>query len=546
MIPILFEYNATTFSTNGIGRLSDCISCVVTEERNGIYELEFTYPINGIHFADIQEGRIVAVTHDNNGDIQPFDIYKSDKTIDGIVTFYAHHISYRLNEIPVAPFSASSCAAALESIGNNSMTTNDFTFWTNKVVAKDYAITVPTSARSILGGEENSLLDVYGSGEYQFDVFDVNLWATRGQASGVEIRYSKNLVKYDNETDYADVINGVVPYWVGTDDTNQEVIVSASAPVMSGETLYNNRDVVIPLDMTDAFETMPTEADLITAATAYMASNSVHVPTQNVEINFIELWQTQEYEQFAALQTLQLCDTVTVTYPQYGFISVPAKVVTVEYNVLRDRYDNITLGSIPTTLGEAINARVNEQIVKVNETVKGIKRIAGNTTQYFWHTTTGDDTGAHVTQIPQTEFEADPTNGGGNLLARSNGIAIRDGLTELAQFGAEVVIGQNSEENVLIDSTGITIRDGMIELAKFGSAIVLGQEDDFHIKLESSDGGAEIGFYQGPDVDDKVAYISDQQLFITQAELTDALRIGPLVWNVQNPRRVSLRYSPQS
>lgn len=71
--------------------------------------------------------------------------------------------------------------------------------------------------------------------------------------------------------------------------------------------------------------------------------------------------------------------------------------------------------------------------------------IAGNTNQYFWHTETGSDTGAHITEIQKDDFIADPTNGGGNLLARSNGIAVRDGLTELATFGASgSQIGQNA------------------------------------------------------------------------------------------------------
>ena len=47
MIPILYDYAERKFTTNGIGRLSDCISCTVTEERNGIYECEFKYPITG-------------------------------------------------------------------------------------------------------------------------------------------------------------------------------------------------------------------------------------------------------------------------------------------------------------------------------------------------------------------------------------------------------------------------------------------------------------------------------------------------------------------
>ena len=36
MIPILFPSTATDFSTRGLGPLSDCISCTVTEQRNGI------------------------------------------------------------------------------------------------------------------------------------------------------------------------------------------------------------------------------------------------------------------------------------------------------------------------------------------------------------------------------------------------------------------------------------------------------------------------------------------------------------------------------
>lgn len=82
--------------------------------------------------------------------------------------------------------------------------------------------------------------------------------------------------------------------------------------------------------------------------------------------------------------------------------------------------------------------------------------IAGNTNQYFWYTEEGTDTGAHITEIPQDEFLADPENGGGNLLARSNGIAVRDGLEELATFSAAVVeLGKNSESAIIKFCEGI-------------------------------------------------------------------------------------------
>ena len=65
MIPILFEGTETEFTTNGLGRLADAISCRAVEEENATYELEMTYPVSGIHFQDIQEGRIIlAQPHD--------------------------------------------------------------------------------------------------------------------------------------------------------------------------------------------------------------------------------------------------------------------------------------------------------------------------------------------------------------------------------------------------------------------------------------------------------------------------------------------------
>ena len=75
---------------------------------------------------DIQIGRIISCTHDEQGDAQPFDIYAKSEPINGVVTFRAHHISYRLNEITVKPFTAGSCAEALSKIDSQSVTTNPF------------------------------------------------------------------------------------------------------------------------------------------------------------------------------------------------------------------------------------------------------------------------------------------------------------------------------------------------------------------------------------------------------------------------------------
>lgn len=97
---------------------------------------------------------------------------------------------------------------------------------------------------------------------------------------------------------------------------------------------------------------------------------------------------------------------------------------------------------------------VDKVVRTVQKLAEKTARIAGNTNQYFWHVQEGTDTGAHITEIPQEEFLADPANGGGNLLARSNGIAIRDGLTELAGFTANAFfVGIDNNTKIAFDTT---------------------------------------------------------------------------------------------
>lgn len=366
MIPILFDKSETAFNTNGIGRLSDCISCIVTEERNGVYECEFEYPVDGAHYSDIEEGRVIYVTHDESGDPQPFDIYSHTKPINGIVTFYAHHISYRLGEITVKPFSASSISGAMAAIPGKSVNTNPFTFWTNKSSSGTYKVDVPTSCRALLCGEEGSLLDVYGTGDYEFDMFDVKLYASRGSDSGVEIRYGKNLVDLTDEVDYQNTYTAVVPYWFGTSsdgDTEEDVLVTLPEwAISSGHSSYTGRVVLVPMDLSSEWQDPPVANTLRTRAQALLGASNAWLPSQNINVNFVALWQTEEYAEYAPLQRVHLCDTVSVYYPELGVNAVQKKVVKVVYNTLLDRYDSIELGELSNTLVGMINSDVQENI----------------------------------------------------------------------------------------------------------------------------------------------------------------------------------------
>lgn len=370
MIPILYDYGESAFATSGMGRLIDCISCRVTEERNGIYECEFEYPVSGRMYDQIVEGRSVGCTHDDTGDIQPFDIYGRSAVIDGVVTFYAHHISYRLRHVILRPFEAGSCAATLARFATETYTPNPFGFWTDKTVNAPYKLSAPASVREMLVGTAGSVLDVYGTGEYQFDKFLVRLYTRRGRDSGVKIRYGLNLIDLTQDIDTSGVYNTIIPFWRSSDDDTLVMLpeIMLSGPHVqidqipwttdageymqtgTGEPLYWTRPNVtaVPLDMSDSFDEQPTVEQLRAAAQSRINNSAAYRPRENITVDFVALWQTAEYASIAPLQRLALCDRATVQHPELG-VNVSMQIIRTTYNVLEDRFDEMELGDAPRT-----------------------------------------------------------------------------------------------------------------------------------------------------------------------------------------------------
>lgn len=347
MIPILFEKNETSFTSNGLGRLRSCISCQVTEERNGIFECDFDYPIDGENYEDILLGRVIGVTHDDTGEIQPFDIVSSTKPINGIVSFHCVHISYRLAGYSVIGSNINSLSAALNML-TSSEPAMPFTFESDFSASGYMAAAdgLPKTARQLLGGVEGSILDTYG-GEFLWDRFRVNLKKNRGEVRDFNIRYGLNMTDYEDETDYSGVYNQCKPFW--TD--GQNTIIGGVVP--SGFSGYAGRDICAPLDLSDKFETQPTQAALEEAALQYMLSNQTYLPRQNIKVDFIRLQDDPEYEQFESLLECRLCDSIGVIFPRYNMSGV-FKIVKTVYNVLKDRFDSMELGALRVTLAEAL------------------------------------------------------------------------------------------------------------------------------------------------------------------------------------------------
>ena len=349
----LFPPTATVFDTNGLGSLGEAISCVVTEERNGSFELEMVYPVSGKHYPDMGVRSILVVKPNPVDKPQAFRIYKFTKPMDGQVTYYAAHISYDLDGYPVEPFSADSRTRAMAQIRGYMIGTNTFTFSADAGGNPDgyFKIDTPTSIRSILGGSEGSILETFG-GEYKFDNFKVSLLNNRGMDRGVVIRYGKNLTDLKEEASMENVYTHVLPYWYGEVDEIPE-LVTLPETILPATTSSYDFQRIYTLDMTSSFQEKPFVVDLRQAANDWIAVNNPSLPYTSLDISFVQLEQTEEYKDLALLERVELCDDVTVQYPEFG-ISVIAKVMKTVYDVIAEKYTSVTLGNIRPSLSDTI------------------------------------------------------------------------------------------------------------------------------------------------------------------------------------------------
>lgn len=387
MIPILFSENSTVFTSNGIGRLSDAISCVVTEERNGQYELQMVYPSTGKHFEDINLRAIIVAKPSTGTNNQPFRIYNISKPIDGKVTINAQHISYDLTKNVCMPFSvsasSSACYQVLQNLKSYAVETCPFNFSTDVVTVASYDQKAPASIRSRLGGTEGSVLDQF-HGEYEWDVYDVKFWANRGQTKNIPLRYGKNITDIKQEAEISQTITGIVPYWMDNEGNN--LVTLPERVVYSPNASAYSQKLTVPMDFSADFEEQPTEATLRTHAQAYVNQSGIGVPKVSIDVSFVNLADTEEYKDLIALQEVNLCDTIPVQFEPLG-IDTTAKIVKTEYDVLAEKYKKITVGSLRSNLATNITDQNNNIMTTTSAKFEKVVTEIDNATA--WLTSSG-------------------------------------------------------------------------------------------------------------------------------------------------------------
>ena len=351
MIPILYAASETDFTTNGIGLLTDAVSCTVTEERNGAYEATLVYPAKG-HLAEyIAEDAIIKAKANDTDEPQLFRIYKSGKQIGSNTTWNAEHISYELTGNPVERFSISGVNAeqALNSLLAAAVFKHKYTAISDITTVNKTSIADVVSVRKALGGVEGSILDVWG-GEYHFNNYRIELLKARGADNGVTIEYGKNLTDAKQERNIANIVTAIFPYAKYTPEGEEnEVYISLKEKTLvhagAADYAYKRCEIV---DFSSEWEsgTIVTEDMLRTKAEAYLEKISTE-PDINITLSYAQLKKTKDYKNIQVMESVALCDTVTVRIDKLQ-IEATAKIVKAKYDSLKERYDTMEIGSVRT------------------------------------------------------------------------------------------------------------------------------------------------------------------------------------------------------
>ena len=374
MIPILYDKTGNTKITN----LTDCIQCIVTEERNGMFEAELVYSVHSSNSDKLIRGNIIVADANDTLKEQKFRIYKISKPINGRIKILARHISFDMARDIVTGLviDNQSCEYALNKLFSSSQFSQHFTGHSDIVNSQSTVINGTTHILKAIVGVEGSIIDTFGtSPEILRDNYDFYIYENRGHDNGVTIEYGKNLTGLNLDTDDSNMITRIRAIAKYRDE-NQEEVVVVSNPEFIDSPYINNYETpfIAEIDFSNHFkdDDVPTPIRLKTLAENYFTNNKCDLPNENATLSFIPLSKCVGYE--GIQDKISLCDTVTVIDYRYN-LTTKVKVIKVSYNTLKERYENMEVGEPRSRLGDIISNSMNS--VKGEKGEKGDKGEPG-------------------------------------------------------------------------------------------------------------------------------------------------------------------------
>ena len=290
---IIYDKNTKKFDNLGLTTLTPT-SCIIKEELNGGYELELTHIYDELKKFEYLEKENIILANTPNGR-QAFRIYRVVPNMEDI-NVNARHIFYDLlDNFIISLNTRGESSYVLNEIVNNFVYPTNFIFETNIISPTKRVIVEkenPISALLNSDAKKPKFIQNFG-GELLRDNFKVKILTNIGEDRGFTIRYGKNLLGLTIDEDYSQVVTRLYAY----NDKGQYITVDS-------ENINNYYQIKIgTADFGDA-------EGLSEQAKAYL--KNVDKPIVNIDVNFLLLSQTKEYENFRFLEDIRLGDIVTI------------------------------------------------------------------------------------------------------------------------------------------------------------------------------------------------------------------------------------------
>ena len=493
MVPVLFSANASRFDTNGTGRLTDTLACIVTEERNGAYTLTAVVPASTPYADQLVVGNII-VAKVSDGTRQAFEITSVSRPINQRITVNAYHISYRASYTIIAPFNATGITTTLAGL-NGGINTNPFTVksdFTNE--ESTYNQTIPKSLRACLGGTQGSLLDTFaggGAGEFLFDNFDINFLMHRGEDRGAYLRYKKNITAFEQVRTIEDTITGVLPLY-----TNEEQSIAFYGAIQYAPNNELQTERVVVLDLSDQFSTPPSYEQLNLAGLEYITKTADNTPKTNIKLSFVEL-----QEGLTVPEPIFLCDTVHVYYAPLD-VQFTSKVIKTTWNVLLERYEEIEIGSVKSDIAKTIataQGDINElvtqgkKLISVTQTLNADKGTVQTTVASVQELANGVETKVTQTQQDLDGFKNTVSN---TYATKGDLSSTVSQLSTTIQQTAQDITLTISDVQEVVDEQGSQISTLETYIKGTSRGLEIGRNTD---DVTAVLGNSELGFYNSSD-----------------------------------------------
>ena len=371
--PILYNATETNFEHLGVSVLSDASKCHVSREKNGIYILEFDYPVNGKDVDKIKEGMYIKSDAGYRTKNQRFVISKITKTQNEF-KIYCQHISQvktTMNAIrPDITLTSVSAMGALTAWRDNLLDSREEFFVQSDIStinSTTWKIENIENARDALGGKAGSILDVWG-GEYEFDNLNITLHRSMGIDNPTIIAYGKNLLDLEQEQSILETYTSVFPFKKYTDDNNREQLITLPEILLDSTHLnkFTHRRI-LKVDFSSD-ENLKTVEQLRSKAKSYIKNNNVGVPKTNLKINYQDLSKVEGVFDNPALEQIDLCDRLKVYYNELGILNENAKVVKVIWDVILEENHEIEVGDGRSSFTDSTSAKI-ESLQAQNDSV---------------------------------------------------------------------------------------------------------------------------------------------------------------------------------